>query len=168
MENAFTFIKQSSEPTANWELVQIISHGTLNRIGTIINNQFQPLTSGSRTQAVWVNQGAITAISQPCGSNNQPIYINSNGNFTASSATIGSHKQAVWVNQGVITAMNQSCGNNTQPIYIDSNGNFTASSASIGNISVPLYIAAGAFMPCTDVMSRSSFTYNGGILTIQL
>ena len=125
MENAFTFIKQSSEPTANWELVQIISHGTLNRIGTIINNQFQPLTIGSRTQAVWVNQGAITAINESCGSDNQPIYINSNGNFTASSA-------------------------------------------SIGNTSVPLYMAAGAFIPCTDVMSRSSFTYNGGILTIQL
>lgn len=124
MENAFTFIKQSNQPTANWELVQIISHGTLNRIGTITNDQFQPLTIGGNKQAVWVSQGAITAISESCGSNTRPIYINS--------------------------------------------GNFTPSSANIGNTSVPLYMAAGVLEPCSDVISKSNFIYDNGILTIQL
>lgn len=125
MENAFTFIKQSNQPTANWELVQIISHGTLNRIGTITNDQFQPLTIGGNKQAVWVSQGAITAISESCGSNNQPIYIDSSGKFTTSSATIGS-------------------------------------------ASVPLYMAAGRLTQCSDVMPKSGFIYDNGILTIQL
>lgn len=103
MNDAFTFIKQSSDTSANWELVQIISHGTLNRIGTInANNTFELLTVGSGSTPIFVDNGQIKASNSTIGSGTQPIYM-TNGSLQSSMATVGSVNQPVFLNSGTIT-----------------------------------------------------------------
>lgn len=103
MNNAFTFIKQSSDTSANWELVQIISHGTLNRIGTInASNAFELLTIGSGSTPIFVENGQIKASNSTIGSSLQPIYM-TNGNLQPSMTTIGSINQPIYLNGGTIT-----------------------------------------------------------------
>lgn len=106
------------------------------------------------------------------GSGTKPIYIDSNGNWTASTSNVGNTNKPVYLKAGVITVVSGTYGgppsgttNQFKLMYINS-GAFTNCSTTVGSASKPAYLDGGVLKQITSlddsIVAGKASKWSGG------
>lgn len=114
---------------------------------------------------------ASKSATQSVGSTTKPIYIDSNGNWTATNANIGTSSKPIFMNAGELTAVSGNFGgpnssNNRYTLMHIAAGTFTTASTTVGSDTIPVYVNAGVITPITSlndsVVAGKAAKWSGG------
>ena len=115
---------------------------------------------------------AAKASTANVGSGTKPIYIDSNGNWTASTSNVGDTNKPVYLKAGVITVVSGTYGgppsgttNQFKLMYVNS-GAFTNCSTTVGSASKPTYLDGGVLKQITSlddsIVAGKASKWSGG------